>query len=260
MPGEWPLRDFIELGALPGAVPCARLHARAVLWEWGLVALSDSTELVLSELVTNAVAASCPLKCIPPVRVWLRADSARVLVSVWDCNPQSPVRIDPSQDDESGRGLLLVEVTSSRWGTRATPQSGGKTVWALIEETGGQNMSGGERTVQGKVESRMPGNGLVRQGDQFPLGAALGVNDETAGAGKTVSPFGLRYVTAPAAGSVVEVDFSEISYDPVRQIAVVADDDGSLLPAMKHTSTTTKTSTASNDRKGSDSDTDYTGR
>jgi hypothetical protein len=32
---DWPLRSYLELAALPGAVPCARLHARQVLWEWG---------------------------------------------------------------------------------------------------------------------------------------------------------------------------------------------------------------------------------
>jgi len=36
---QWPLQSFLELGALPGAVPCARLHARHVLWEWGLASL-----------------------------------------------------------------------------------------------------------------------------------------------------------------------------------------------------------------------------
>ena len=52
--GEWPRRSFLELGAVPGAVPCARLHARQVMWEWGLDALRDDTELVVSELVTKA--------------------------------------------------------------------------------------------------------------------------------------------------------------------------------------------------------------
>ncbi len=33
--GRWPLRSFLELGALPSAVPCARLHTRHLLWEWG---------------------------------------------------------------------------------------------------------------------------------------------------------------------------------------------------------------------------------
>jgi hypothetical protein len=36
----WPVRDFLELGALPGAVPCARLHARHILWEWALAPLA----------------------------------------------------------------------------------------------------------------------------------------------------------------------------------------------------------------------------
>lgn len=31
---EWPLQTFLELGAFPSAVPCARLHARHMLWEW----------------------------------------------------------------------------------------------------------------------------------------------------------------------------------------------------------------------------------
>jgi hypothetical protein len=60
-----------------------------------------------------------------------------VLILVWDGNPQLPVRVDPAEDAESGRGLLLVETISSRWGTYATPQLGGKAVWALIAETEG---------------------------------------------------------------------------------------------------------------------------
>ncbi len=37
---QWPLRDFLEYGALPSAVPSARLHARQIAWEWGLSALA----------------------------------------------------------------------------------------------------------------------------------------------------------------------------------------------------------------------------
>ena len=110
----------------------------------------------------------------------------------------------------------------------------------------------------------MTTNNLVRQGDHFPLGAGLGASEdivtESAEGGEAKLPFGLRYVTAPPESSVVKVDFSKISYDPVQQMALIADDDGSLLPAMKHTSTTTKTSTASHDREGNDSDTDASGR
>lgn len=47
---SWPLRDFIELSGLPGAVPCARYHARQVLWEWQLPGLAEDAELLVSEL------------------------------------------------------------------------------------------------------------------------------------------------------------------------------------------------------------------
>lgn len=103
----------------------------------------------------------------------------------------------------------------------------------------------------------MTKNELARESDHFPLGAPLG---QEAKAGQAVRPFGLRYVTVPQPAAVVQVDFSKISYDPVRQIGVVADDSGRLLPAMKHTSTMTKTSTASHDRASNDSDTDASGR
>jgi putative ATP-grasp target RiPP len=108
----------------------------------------------------------------------------------------------------------------------------------------------------------MPGNELMRHADHFPL-------DNTPGEGGhggplrarwAARPFGLRYATAFSRSSVVDVDFSRITYDPVRQIALVGDDDGSLIPAMKHTSTHTSTSTGSQDRKGADSDSDATGR
>jgi len=36
MAAGWPVQDFLELGALPGAVPSARLHTRQILWEWAL--------------------------------------------------------------------------------------------------------------------------------------------------------------------------------------------------------------------------------
>jgi anti-sigma regulatory factor (Ser/Thr protein kinase) len=129
---DWPLGDFIELGALPGSVPCARYHARQILWEWRLDRLSESVELVVDELVANAVAASRDLDWPFPVRMWLLSDRANVLVLVWDANPQPPVRIDPGDDVESGRGLLLVEAISAQWDWYAGARAGGKLVHALI--------------------------------------------------------------------------------------------------------------------------------
>ena len=54
-------QSHLVLGALPSAVPCARLHARLVLAEWDLKPLAETAELIVSELVTNAVRASTGL-------------------------------------------------------------------------------------------------------------------------------------------------------------------------------------------------------
>jgi anti-sigma regulatory factor (Ser/Thr protein kinase) len=131
--GEWPRRSFLELGALPGAVPCARLHSRQVMWEWGLDALRDDTELVVSELVTNAVRACASLRPAAPVRMWLRGNTTRVLVLVWDACPRPPVRRHAEQNTDGGRGLLLVEALSDQWDWYAIDQpEGGKIVWATL--------------------------------------------------------------------------------------------------------------------------------
>ncbi len=130
---QWPLRSYLELGALPGATPCARLHVRQLLWEWRLPDLADAAELVTSELVTNAVRVSRAEAGGVPVRLWLLADAASALVLVGDASPQPPERVSGGEDDEGGRGLLLVETLSARWNWFVPSEpAGGKVVWALI--------------------------------------------------------------------------------------------------------------------------------
>jgi anti-sigma regulatory factor (Ser/Thr protein kinase) len=127
---RWPLRSFLELGALPSAVPCARLHTRQLLWEWQLTDLNDA-ELLVSEIVTNAIQVIQADMHRAPVRLWLLADRARLLILVWDASPLPPVCMDASADTENGRGLLLVQTISARWGWHFLPDKGGKVVWAL---------------------------------------------------------------------------------------------------------------------------------
>jgi anti-sigma regulatory factor (Ser/Thr protein kinase) len=139
----WPLRSHLELGALPSAVPSARLHSRLVVAEWGLAELAAAVELVVSEIATNAVQASAGLTGSryqgrwrpgrPPVRLWLRSDRERVLIQVWDGNDQMPRRPEPEPDAEHGRGLLLVESLSAEWGAFRPDGSGGKVVWARCD-------------------------------------------------------------------------------------------------------------------------------
>jgi hypothetical protein len=87
-------------------VPCARLHTRQLLWEWQLTDLSDSAELLVSEIVTNAIQVSRADAQTALVRFWLLADRARLLILVWDASPLPPVRMSTSDDAENGRGLL----------------------------------------------------------------------------------------------------------------------------------------------------------
>jgi anti-sigma regulatory factor (Ser/Thr protein kinase) len=126
----WPLQDFFELGALASAVPCARLHARHVLREWGLS--SFNAELVVNELVANAVKASQALAEGSPVRLWLVPGPARILVTVWDPSPLPPARIDTGEQAEHGRGLMLVEAVCERWGWYRREDRDGKYVWAVV--------------------------------------------------------------------------------------------------------------------------------
>ena len=138
----WPHQTFLELGALPTAAPCARLHTTLVLWEWELGTLVRAAGLVVSELVSNAVQASLELTGsrfagvwtpgTPPVRVWLSADYHRVVIQVWDGSDRPPVPqpVDPEAD--SGRGLLLVGALSAEWGCYTPEKSSGKVVWAVV--------------------------------------------------------------------------------------------------------------------------------
>jgi hypothetical protein len=142
-PTWWPERSSLDLGAFPGAVPCARMHARFVALEWGLSNLVESLELVVSELVTNGVQASARIQQawvtrhhwaagMPPVKLWLGSDRRQVLVQVWDGCHELPVRQDAGPEAEGGRGLLLVESFSAVWGSYRPVACSGKVVWAVI--------------------------------------------------------------------------------------------------------------------------------
>jgi anti-sigma regulatory factor (Ser/Thr protein kinase) len=136
----WPFQSRLELGALASAVPCARLHARQVLWEWGLGGTAMTAELVTSELVTNALRASVSAvpdtQAVTHVSLLMEANADRLVVQVWDGHPDPPVRGEVDQDAESGRGLLIVEAVCDDWGWY-WPDGGmhGKWVWAAIQRS-----------------------------------------------------------------------------------------------------------------------------
>jgi anti-sigma regulatory factor (Ser/Thr protein kinase) len=127
-----PSRAVLDLGALPTAPGCARAWTRRILWEWQLTGLSDSAELVVSELTTNAVLASRPLDR-PFIRLTLTRDQGELGIFVRDHCLGTPQPANVGDEDENGRGLLLVEVMSSRSGWHP-PEDGapGKVVWATL--------------------------------------------------------------------------------------------------------------------------------
>ena len=130
MTDPWPLRSSLELGALPTAPSCACLHVKHVLWEWRLNSLVESTELLVSELVTNAVNATGQPG--QTVSVNLAGTGTRVLIEVWDADPQPPGPREPGEAGP-GDGVLLVAALSARWDWYPTQDPAGKVVWCELD-------------------------------------------------------------------------------------------------------------------------------
>jgi anti-sigma regulatory factor (Ser/Thr protein kinase) len=122
---------FLELAPLPGAIPSARLHAVAVLHEWGLRDLADDAALIVSELMTNAAEASVALPDRPPITLRLLASEMSLIIEAWDRSPRDLESREPDADDECGRGLTVVAALSDRWGWERTAHLR-KVVWAEL--------------------------------------------------------------------------------------------------------------------------------
>jgi hypothetical protein len=150
-PGSaWPVSSILPLAALSTAPSAARAHVRATLATWRMSSLADALELVVSELVTNGVNASADGDDssrhaeghLPVIQLRLLTDGVWLVAEVWDDAPGVPIRLRAMPDDESGRGLALVDmITGSQWGWRVTSPRPGMCVWAAFEvpATGGGN-------------------------------------------------------------------------------------------------------------------------
>ncbi|MFF1453204.1 SpoIIE family protein phosphatase [Streptomyces sp. NPDC058274] len=113
--GDW------TLPREPRSVGRAREYARVQLQAWDLEPLVDTAELLVSELVTNALRYG-----EGEIRLRLLLDRTLVC-EVWDAGLVQPRRRRARDTDEGGRGLQLVGLLSASWGSRRTPR--GKTVW-----------------------------------------------------------------------------------------------------------------------------------
>ncbi|UUN25093.1 SpoIIE family protein phosphatase/ATP-binding protein [Streptomyces sp. FIT100] len=114
----------------PSAVAGMRAKAVETLEGWGLSEQSFAIELILSELLTNAIRYGTA-----PIRVRLLHDQT-VTCEVADGSSTSPHLRYAATTDEGGRGLFLVAQMAERWGTRYTPD--GKIIWAELPPQGAE--------------------------------------------------------------------------------------------------------------------------
>ncbi|MFE2065798.1 SpoIIE family protein phosphatase [Streptomyces sp. NPDC059467] len=116
-----------DLSSDPALVADARAQVLARLDAWHLPDVAFAAELVVSELVTNAIRYGQP-----PIRLRLIRGAA-LICEVSDGSGTAPHLRRARTYDEGGRGLLLVAQLAQRWGTRH--HAGGKTIWAEFELT-----------------------------------------------------------------------------------------------------------------------------
>jgi anti-sigma regulatory factor (Ser/Thr protein kinase) len=121
-----------ELPATTAAPRMARHLVAAMLGERGCsVEVVDSAELLVSELVTNAIRHAAS-----NVVVRVELDGGGLLVEVQDDDPSPPRLRGPEPDALDGRGIALVDALASRWGVNTLPddhgRAMGKVVWFRI--------------------------------------------------------------------------------------------------------------------------------
>jgi anti-sigma regulatory factor (Ser/Thr protein kinase) len=102
----------------------ARAFVATVLKAWGLADLVERTELLTSEVITNAI-----VHAHSPVRLVVEAQSSSVVVEVKDAAAPTQFVVEGEEvaDADRGRGMVLVDALSDRWGW--WKEDGGKVVW-----------------------------------------------------------------------------------------------------------------------------------
>ncbi|GGT18392.1 hypothetical protein GCM10010271_21890 [Streptomyces kurssanovii] len=98
---------------------------RAYLTSWELLEVAEAAELALTELIANVVRHVPGRRC----QTLILLQDGGVRVEVSDASPVLPRSARADLTAEGGRGLLLVEALTDRWGTEERPAGSGKTVW-----------------------------------------------------------------------------------------------------------------------------------
>ncbi|AQW53390.1 ATP-binding protein [Streptomyces violaceusniger] len=180
------------------SVPRARALLHSVLADWGVgQEAAEVGELVLSELVTNALRVRVPNDRLVEVRIARLVDEGVLRLEVSDAGEGKPEVRKPDEDETGGRGLLLVEALAHRWGYERRACGIGKTVWVelkapdLVSERDGVEIA----ALAVRVGQR------VRVWGEWRTVRNVGTQQRTSG--------GLTVVLALDDGSAVRIDAAE---------------------------------------------------
>jgi anti-anti-sigma regulatory factor len=114
-----------RLPPIPEAAGLARRLVSDACRQWGLARLVEPAEIIVTELVGNAVR-----HAEPPIHLSLAQRGRYLHVSVRDGSPRMPRRLTIAEPADHGRGLLLVDAFSTAWGSAL--RADGKVVWATL--------------------------------------------------------------------------------------------------------------------------------
>jgi serine phosphatase RsbU (regulator of sigma subunit)/anti-sigma regulatory factor (Ser/Thr protein kinase) len=173
-----------DLPADPAVVADARARTARQLAAWGLEEITFTTELLVSELVTNAIR-----HAQSPIQLRIILDGV-LSCEVFDGSSTAPHLRRADRYDEGGRGLMLVAQLAERWGTRHTgsgkiiwaqqplPSGLRGSCWAQLPVAGGSNLGylgegGGRNEREGLIECR-------RLLGENRVGAGAGIGTEHA--------------------------------------------------------------------------------
>lgn len=119
----------LSIPQIARAIRPARHWIRETLVSWALDALTETCVQIASELITNALSHARGESHFTLLLMYA-AGTSRVEVRDED-GVNLPVKRDPADSDIEGRGLIIVEALSERWGVRVTDS--GKSVWAELD-------------------------------------------------------------------------------------------------------------------------------
>jgi anti-sigma regulatory factor (Ser/Thr protein kinase) len=126
----------LVLASVPEQVGMTRCLVRAALEYRGLGHYAPGAEIIVSELVTNAIQHASSANTADKIgvtlmRVW---EGQAISVVVTDSSPIPPVKHETTIGSEHGRGLQIVEALSAHWGWNH--EQGGKAVYAILAKDG----------------------------------------------------------------------------------------------------------------------------